>query len=407
MSAPGGGPGTARRLGRWPRNREPLVSSRAAGRRLRVLTLVDRPVEGGGGEQLARTVAIKLDPARFDRVLCATRPTSAATLASIEDAGVRVLELDRRSRTALADWLPLVAFLRNERVDVLHTHKFGSNLWGTVLGRLAGVPVVVAHEHTWSFEGQRMRRLLDREVIARAADVIVSVSREDRRRMIEIEHIDPDRIRLVPNGIPPIGLANGAPVRAELGIPDAAPVIGAVASLRPQKSLHLLVESAAMLTTDIPDLRVLIAGDGPDEGRIRSLVTSLGLEDTVLLLGHRQDIPCVLGALDVAVCSSDWEGSPLAVIEYMAAARPVVATRVGGVPDLIEHGAHGLLVERGDVQGLAGAIATLLRDADLREAMGARARRRQRLEFGIDRMVDRIQLLYEELFRANRRAAPK
>ena len=95
------------------------------------------------------------------------------------------------------------------------------------------------------------------------------------------------------------------------------------------------------------------------------------------------------------------------MIEYMAAARPVVATRVGGVPDLIEHGAHGLLVERGNVQGLAGAIATLLRDADLREAMGARARRRQRLEFGIDRMVDRIQLLYEELFRANRRAAPK
>src|SRR4029079_19643427 len=98
VSAPGGGPGTARRLGRWPRNREPLVSSRAAGRRLRVLTLVDRPVEGGGGEQLARTVAIKLDPARFDRVLCATRPTSAATLASIEDAGVARLQPDCRTR---------------------------------------------------------------------------------------------------------------------------------------------------------------------------------------------------------------------------------------------------------------------------------------------------------------------
>lgn len=372
-------------------------------RKLRILTLVDRPVETGGGEQLARTITMRLDPARFDRVLCATRPVTALSLEPILAAGVRVLCLERRSRAALAAWRPLISFLRDQRIDVLHTHKFGSNVWGTVIGRLAGVPVIIAHEHTWSYKGQSLRRLLDREVVGRAAHVILAVSREDRRRMIEIEHIGRDRIRFIPNGIPPRRLAHGANVRAELGIAPGAPVIGSVGSLRPQKALHYLIECAALLVHAFPDLRVLIVGQGQEEPRIRSLIRRYDLEQTVVLVGQRSDVPEVLAAFDVAVSTSDWEGSPLAVMEYMAAGKPVVATRVGGIPDLITHGVHGLLVERGDVERLVQSIAELLRDPERRAAMGARGRRRQRLEFDIDLMVRRLEVLYEELFRVTER----
>jgi glycosyltransferase involved in cell wall biosynthesis len=376
----------------------------AQSRRLRILTLVDRPIEAGGGEQLARTIAIRLDPARFDRVLCATRPVTGPSLEPIIAAGVRVLCLQRSSRAALAAWWPLISFLRDQRIDVLHTHKFGSNVWGAVLGRLAGVPVIIAHEHTWSYQGQPLRRLLDREVIARAAQVFLAVSREDRRRMIEIEHIDPRRIRFIPNGIPPKPRADRTAVRAELGIPAGAPVIGNVGRLQPQKALHFLIETAALLVRDFPDLRVLIIGEGSEEASIRTLIHRHDLEQTVILLGHRSDIPEVLSALDVAVSTSDWEGSPLAVMEYMAAGKPIVATRVGGVPDLVTSGVHGILVERGDVKGLARSTAELLRDPDRRAAMGAQGRRRQRLEFDIDLMVRRLEILYEELFRVTERA---
>ncbi len=347
---------------------------------------------------------MRLDAVRFDSVLCATRPVAGASLEPILAAGVQVLCLERRSRAALAAWRPLIAFLRDQRVDVLHTHKFGSNVWGTVIGRLAGVPVIIAHEHTWSYDGGPLRRLLDREVVARAAHVFLAVSREDRQRMIDVEHVDPSRVRFIPNGIPRRPLGRGGAVRAELGIPTGAPVIGSVASLRPQKALHVLIEGAALLVRDFPDLRVLIAGQGEEEIRIRSLIRTHDLGRVVFMLGHRPDVPDVLATLDVAVSTSDWEGSPLAVMEYMAAGKAIVATRVGGVPDLVTHGVHGLLVERGDVRGLAHAVADLLSDPQRRVAMGAQGRRRQRVEFDIDLMVQRLEMLYEELFRVTERA---
>jgi glycosyltransferase involved in cell wall biosynthesis len=372
--------------------------------RLRVLTLIDCPVRIGGAEFLAATISMRLDRRRFEPTLCSTRICPGPTFeAELRAAGVRVLSLSRRTRGDVMAWRPLLALLRRERIDILHAHKFGSNVWGTVLGRLAGVPVVIAHEHTWSFKGHALRRLLDRELIARFADVFLAVSREDRRRMIEIEGIDPQRIRYIPNGIE-MQTPSGTDVRAELGIPPTSPVVGSVGVLRPQKALAVLVKAAALLTRRFPQLRVLIVGTGPEEEKLRALVGRLGLTETVLFLGRRSDVPDLLAAVDLAVCCSDYEGSPLAVLEYMAAGKPVVATRVGGIPDQIEDGVHGLLVDPRDEQRLAEAVEALLLDSDRRVAMGARARERQRREFDLDVLVRRLEALYEELFATSGRA---
>jgi glycosyltransferase involved in cell wall biosynthesis len=373
-------------------------------RRLRVLTLVDHLGASGGGERLAMEISKRLDPDRFEAIHCASRwhPDSQAEAMraaadELRAAGVRVIGIGRESTAAVWSWAPLVRLLRRERVDVLHSHKFGSNVWGVVLGGLAGVPAVVAHEHTWSYEGQPLRRFLDRELIARRSDAFVAVSHEDRRRMIEVERIDPQDVVFVPNGIDALPDGDGARVRAELDIEPGAPVIGAVAVLRPQKALHLLVRAAAELVREHPRLRVLIAGNGPERETLEALVRELGLEGSVTLLGLRRDVPDLLAALDVAVVSSDFEGTPLAVLEYMDAALPVVATRVGGLPDLIEHGRHGLLVEPGDAGVLAGAIGTLLRDPERARELGAHGRERRRAEFSIDRTVRTLEDMYVEL----------
>ena len=374
----------------------------SSGRKLRVVTLVDGIGLSGGGERLAREIVRRLDPERFERTLCVSRwsaeqesdPDVSEVLAELGDAGVRFIGLPRRSARDLAAWRPLLSVLRRERVDILHSHKFGSNVWAAILGPLARTPVVIAHEHTWSFEGQRLRKFLDRRLIGRRVDAILAVSREDRRRMIEIERISAEKVIFVPNGIPTPTPPSGADVRAELGIDPEAPVVGTVCVLRPQKALDVLVDAAEPLARRFAGLKVLIVGSGPEASAIEQRIELRGLAETAKLVGHRGDIPDVLQAFDLGVCCSDFEGTPLSILEYMEAELPVVATAVGGVPDLITPGEQGLLVEPRDPAGLATAIAELLGDPTRAAAMGASARARRRAEFDLSRTVAEIERIY-------------
>jgi glycosyltransferase involved in cell wall biosynthesis len=335
-------------------------------------------------------------------VFCVTR---AIWGAGVEDrlsaAGVRTLTLDRGSRADLLAWRPLISLFRRERTDILHSHMFGSNVSGTILGRLSGVPVVIAHEHVWSYEGQAMRRLLDRELIGRHAHAFLTVSNETRRQMIEVEGLDPRIVRVLPNGIPPLPPPSGHDLRSELGIAPDDPIIGTVSIFRRQKALDVLIRSVAMIARQFPNLKVLIVGGGPQEAELRRLVDELGLQGVVMFTGLRTNVADFLAIFDVAVLSSDYEGTPLSVIEYMAAGKPVVATRVGGVPDLVEHGVHGLLVRPRDHDGLAQAVVHLLRDPALRARMGEAGRMRQQREFSVDVTLSHLELLYEELFCAS------
>lgn len=374
-------------------------------RRVRVVTLIDYMGTHGGAEGLALSVATRLDPERFESILCVSRwplpgPPSAASADALEQlsaSGVRLLGLGRHGKVDAWVWARLARFLRREGVDVLHAHKFGSNAWGTLLGRATRVPVVLAHEHTWSYEGKPLRRFLDRHLIARGADRFIAVSREDRRRMIEIEHIDPRDTLFIPNGVVSLPPPSGRDVRAELGIPSSAQAIGVVGGLRPQKAHHVLLRAVALLVERWPGLHALIVGEGPERATLERLTAELGLHDTVHFLGSRTDVPDLLSALDIAVCCSDFEGSPLAVMEYMDASLPVVASAVGGLPDLIEPGVHGLLVPPNDPPALAAALAELLDDPQRACAMGARGRERRRAEFDIDVLVRRLEDLYLEL----------
>jgi glycosyltransferase involved in cell wall biosynthesis len=384
---------------------------------LGVVALVDRLVHGGA-ERLAADIATRLDPERFASTLCVSRwsdPAHAAApgaperlRAAAEAAGVRFLGLARRGRWDLAAWRPLVRLLRSGEVQVLHGHMFGSNVWAVVLGRLTGIPVVIAHEHSWAFTGDRPRRLVDRHVIGRGSDVLIACSQEDRRRMIEVERIAADRVLFLPNGIVGRPPTPGRDVRRELGIAADAPVVGSVGALRPEKRFDVLLRAAAQLVPGWSGLRVVIAGAGAERSALEALARDVGLGQRAILLGPRDDVPDVLAAIDVAVTCSDFEGSPLSVLEYMEAGLPVVATRVGGLPDLIDDGVHGRLVPRRDPATLAQALDALLGDPARRRAMGEAGRQRRREQFEFDVMVERLEDLYERLYagrRGRRRAA--
>ncbi len=372
--------------------------------------MVDGTGTAGGGEGIARQIAIHLDRARFEVTFCATRwepdPSDEAGFAELRAAGVGFHGLQRSSRLDLGSWWELVSLARRRGVDVIHTHKFGSNVWGALLAPLIGAPVFVAHEHTWSYQGNPRRVFLDRQLIARRADVFIAVSREDQRRMVEVEKIPPAKTRFIPNGIPSFPAPTpGRDVRAELGLGAEQPLIGAVATLRPQKALDVLIRALALIREEIPEAAlVIIGGDdtqgGPEQQRLSDLAERLGVDGAVRLLGERFDVPDFVASFDVAALSSDFEGSPLSVMEYMEAAKPVVATAVGGVPDLIEDGVSGLLVSPQDPPALASALSALLRDRTRAAEMGAAGRLKRRREFSIEATADQVGALYEELLAA-------
>lgn len=366
-----------------------------------VVTVVDRVGAAGGGERVAVDLATGLRPERFDSVLCVTRPCTPEALDAVRATGTRVIELNRSSRFSLLPWLRLVRRLRRSRVEVLHSHKFGSNAWSSLVARLAGVPVFVAHEHSWAFAGDRVRSAVTRHLVATRADALVTVSNVDRTLMIEREHVAAERVVVCPNGVPdaPSGI-DDARLRRELGIAADAIVVGLVGGLRPEKRVDLLLRATATLRRRFPQLVAVVVGDGPDAPRLAELARSLGIEDAVRFAGRREDATAVVRLFDVAALTSDREGAPLALLEYMAAGKAIVATRVGGVPECASDGYEALLVPPDDADALAHAIARVLLDPGLAASLGRHAAARHAREFRLTTAVERIEALYEELLAA-------
>jgi glycosyltransferase involved in cell wall biosynthesis len=367
----------------------------SARRRLRVLMLVESlDYDPGGAERLVLALATHLPRERFDVTVCTTRAVEGPLLERVRAAGIRHIGLDRRTRLDVLAWRRLARFLRQERVDVLHAHMWGSNFWGCILGRLCRVPVVIAHEHTWAYRGKPYRRFIDGFLIGRLATVFLTVA--NKRLMVEWEHVPERKVKLMPNPYVPRAATVAGDLRAELGAEQRALIVGTAARLRPQKALHVLIEAFATVARDEPGALLVIAGDGPCRERLERLVVDRRLSDRVHFLGMREDIGVVLDGLDVAAMSSDFEGSPLFAFECMAHRRPLVSTAVGGITDVFEDGRTALLVPPGDSEALAKALNMLLRDRSLGERIAAAAHDELR-NYTLERIVDRYAELYERL----------
>lgn len=381
--------------------------------RPRVLTLSLSAGSGyGGAEKLAFEFALRLDPERFASYLCTIRAPAPAQRRSegrdaqaLERGGVRVLTLDQRGPVLLTPraWARLYALMARESIDVVHAHMPRASVPGALLARLARVPVVVSHEHGSALEGKRLRTFLDREVVARLSTTMIAVSEWDRRNLIAHERIPAELIRVLANGIDSNEAT--APGRPELTRTAGVQLIGAVGRLYPEKGYAYLIEAVALLRDSGYGVHCVILGEGPQAGELGALIERLGVGDQVQLLGRRDDVGSVLRELDVAVLCSIREGSPLAMLEYMAAGAPIVATAVGGVPELIDDGVHGLLVAGADPRALRDGIARLLDDRALAERLGAAARARRAAEFDLDGLMRRVEELYDELLARKGRAA--
>lgn len=345
------------------------------GRRLRVLFVINQVASWGGAERFAAGLAANMPRDQIEPWVCATRRGDEYAVSALTEAGVRYVCLGRRAKWDVHRLLPLLSLVRRERFDVIHSHMFGSNVWSSLAGQACQVPVIIAHEHNWSYSGDRLRMWLDGHLISRCATCFVAVSEANRQRMIKLEGVPADRIRVIPTAyVPHLGPSNGD-IRGDLGLSPGTPLIGVAAVMRKEKALEVMLDAHARLLKRLADVHLVIAGDGPCRPALERQIGRLGIAANVHLLGRRSDVDHILGQVDVGALSSDWEGSPLFVFECKAARIPVVATAVGGVTELVESERTGLLVPPRDPDALAGAIERILTDRGLSERLAGEAAR--------------------------------
>jgi glycosyltransferase involved in cell wall biosynthesis len=303
----------------------------------------------------------------------------------------------------------LRALVRERAIDIVHAHDYKTDFVALWLARVEGI-TPLATAHGWTGHSWRDRRFYypaDRWLLARFPRVI-AVSGEIRAALIAAGAA-PGRVTTILNAIDPRRYvrdrAREPEARRALGLSADVQVIGAVGRAEPQKRFDLLIDAFASLAATRPDLHVVIAGDGSTLPALRRQVAGLGeVGQRVHLLGHRADVDLLHHAFDVFVQSSDYEGTPNAVLEAMAFETPIVATRAGGTAEIVADGEHALLVDCGDRAGLATAIARTCDQPGLRRSLAAAARARVETALSFATRVARVEAVYDELMAAKGRA---
>lgn len=293
----------------------------------------------------------------------------------------------------------LVTEIRARPRTVLHSHDTRSDLVALVAARLTGTPLVISN-HAWH-PADLKRKVLEsiRARLMKHADLVISVSRNTNQETLD-RGIPARKCVCLYSGVDVSPYRHPPPkaeARAALGLDEDDIVIGNVARLWPEKEQASLIDAAAILAPDHPRLRFLIVGDGPLEMALRAQIARLGLERQVLMPGYRQDLVSVMAAIDTFAFPSSAEGTPMVIYDAMAIGLPIIASPVSGVGELLDDEQTALFVPPADSEAMARAIERLLADPSLARALGARAREIVESEYAVERAVDRLERLYEQL----------
>jgi glycosyltransferase involved in cell wall biosynthesis len=365
----------------------------ARGQRLQVLQLLGNAIVGGMESWVLRLVQ-RLPSERF--AFTALGPFESPLTDQLRAHGVDVEIAPMPDDLPWATLQAACALVQQRRIELLHAHLPPAHMLAGLAGRLTQRPVLTTIH-------ARQLTTLDLEVHRMTRSHISVVARQSYFHALGLG-VDPALLSFEPNGVDtalfkPRERAAGEPLRARLGLAPDVPLAGFVGRLSPEKGPEVFVRAALMLKARFPAAQAVLVGEGPMRDELLGLVRRYGLEGQVHLAGLWQDMPALYGELDVLVSCSHTEAMPLALLEAMACGVPAVATRVGGVPDIVEHGHTGWLVGPSDFDDIGRCCALLLGDAALRRRMGERARERavQRLDLGPS--VERVGALLERLAR--------
>ena len=379
---------------------------------MRVLHVISAARPGDGITEVVKNIASSIDRGEFEISLCSLQGRGDGAT-DFERIGCRVFALNAKSSTSpkyvfqniYTVW-QLARLIRAERFDVIHTHELFSGTLGRIAGWLAGAPVIILSLHNTDFWKRRHHILIDR-LLSRVTHKIVANSEAVKQFTTEHERIPPEKFVVIHNGIDISRFGrekDGDQFRQEYGIKPLEIVVGTVGRLAEQKGQRYFIEAARIICDQRKEVKfVIVGGDTghPKESVKEELyqqVKGLGLEDVVIFTGLRRDLPQIMAGFDIFVLPSLWEGFGLAVAEAMAAGKPVVASRIPAVSEVVEEGESGILVHPGDAEAIAKAVLELVDSPEKALAMGEVGRRRVEEIFSSKTMTKEYEALYCQLF---------
>ncbi len=349
----------------------------------------------GGAERIGSQVVGRLDRRRFQPSVVCLKQLGILGEELVAATAVPVrFGLKRHRFDATVTWR-LNQTLRALRPHVLCMFGSGGDrsFWGRLAACWANVPVRICCPHAMgSYEPwEPYNRLLNA-----VTDAFVAISPRHRQYLIEEAHLPAAKVTVIENGVD-LATYRPGPRSGLLGPDTGRPRVGLVAVLRPEKDVATWLHTVKLLTERGVAAEYFVVGDGPQRQQLQQLAARLGIADRVRFVGLQQDMPAVYRDLDICVLTSRFEVLPCTLMEAMACGKPVVATRVGAVEDLVCDGRTGLLAEAGDAGGLAAAVERLAVNAELRQIMGRTAREHVEKHFDLDRMVRRFEALFASL----------
>ncbi len=350
----------------------------------------------GGAERVVCALASSLDPARFRSIVALFRPGWLK-----EECEARGLATYVLPHEGWLDWRWMVEcahLVKRERVSVVHAHEFDAIVHGWVVAKYTGIPMV-ATVHGKNYFWEKARRRWAYRLVSRDA-MVVAVSEDLKRFIVEKTGIAAGSVRVIYNGVDETieaQMSDARQFKRDIGIAEADLVVGVVGNLYPVKGHRYLLEALPQVLNVVPNTTVLLIGRGELEVELKAQAKALGVDDKVRFLGLRDDIPKLLAVMDVFAMPSLSEGLSIALLEAMAAGKPVVATNVGGNPELVQEGETGYLVPAEHPDALAQALIRLLSDPDVRVKFGGAGKLRVAERFTLPTMAGQYQRNYERL----------
>jgi glycosyltransferase involved in cell wall biosynthesis len=364
--------------------------------RINVLHII-HSLTWGGAENQVVTLAPALNTDGYKIYICCLQ-TEGVQADTLREKGLQVTALNMRLRYWPSAVNKLYHLIQQIKPNIIHNHMYDASFWGTLVGKLAGVPVILTTEPGLTL---KKRPYLFDLIINHFNDKMVAVSEEIRQYHIEKRVISPDKCITIPNAVDIRQFISNAPkgeLKKQFGIESSQILIGSIGRLVQAKRMDILLQAARIVCDTVPQTRFLIIGDGPLRLELERKASELKLSNEhVKFLGNRQDVSIFLSALDIFVLSSETEGIPVSMLEAMAASRPVVTTRVGGIPQVIQDEYNGLLVSPNDPSNLAKAILELIGDRNKCESLAREAYKTIETHFSTSVISKQIISLYDNL----------
>lgn len=366
------------------------------------LLILDNELKMGGKEKLLYEFIARTDPRRLHVSVCCLKQ-GGHYKERIEALGVPFCDGLLAHRFDALAFRPLARLLRESRIDLVETFTHPNTVFFSFLARQQQLVSAVVISHHAMGSAYRARVLPGYVLpLLRRADLHLAVAEVQKRYLVEVEGLPEDRIRVIYNGVDTALYHPATPdgrvaARALLGIPGAGTVLMAVGSLKPLKGIDVLLRAVAPVLRASDDVRLVLVGEGPDRTTLETLARELGAGERVVFAGLRDDVDVMLRAADALVLPSHTEALPTVVLEAMATGLPVIATRVGGVPELVEPDRSAIVVPPGDEPALRDAVQRVLADPLLRAALGARGRAIVDARFRVETMCAAREAVFLEL----------